>query len=97
MTALKGGYNSAGHKWRTAVQAIFSYSDEGGIAKMLANHLGTTAGGGWMLPVWREMGGQQVCNMHPELHGQAGVLLSDNQVQPSTLPISLCSQQHNVH
>ena len=46
---------------------------------MLANRLGTRDGGGWMLPVWREMGGQQACNAHPELHGAAGVLLSDDQ------------------
>lgn len=61
------------------LQAIYSYSDEGGISKMLANHLGTTSGGDWVLPVWREMGGQQACNMHPELHGAAGVLLSSDQ------------------
>ena len=60
-------------------QVIYSYGDEGGISKMLANHLGTTAAGNWVLPVWREMGGQQACNMHPELHGAAGVLLSSNQ------------------
>lgn len=63
------------------LQVIYSYSDEGGIAKMLANHLGTTPGGGWVLPVWREMGGQQACNMHPELHGAAGVLHSSNQAR----------------
>ncbi len=78
------------------MQAIFSYRDEGGIAKMLANHLGTTASGGWMLPVWREMGGQQVCNTHPELHGQAGVLLSDDQVQHATMHTSSCGQQHRI-
>ena len=61
------------------LQVIYHYSEEGGIAKMLANHLGMTSGGGWMLPVWREMGGQAVCNTHPELHGAAGVLLSDDQ------------------
>ncbi len=64
------------------MQVIYSYSDEGGIAKMLANHLGMTPGGGWMLPVWREMGGQQACNTHPELHGAAGVLLSTDQAGP---------------
>ncbi len=64
------------------LQVIYSYSDEGGISKMLANHLGTTSGGAWVLPVWREMGGQQVCNMHPELHGAAGVLLSRDQAGP---------------
>ncbi|CAK0763317.1 hypothetical protein CVIRNUC_003045 [Coccomyxa viridis] len=63
----------------TSPKVIYSFSDEGGIAKMLANRLGTRDGGGWMLPVWREMGGQQACNTHPELHGAAGVLLSDDQ------------------
>ena len=63
------------------LQVIYSYSDEGGIAKMLANRLGTIPGGGWVLPVWREMGGQQVCNKHPELHGAAGVLLSTDQAR----------------
>lgn len=72
------------------LQVIYSYNEEGGIAKMLANHLGMTSGGGWMLPVWREMGGQAVCNTHPELHGAAGVLLSDDQAGH---PPSLISNQ----
>lgn len=83
------------------LQVIYSYSDEGGISKMQANHVGTTADGWWMLPVWREMGGQPLCNTHPELHGAAGVLLSDDKASlphPSQYPAdTVDAQQRSYH
>ena len=61
-------------------QAVYAYKDEGGIAKMIANHLKVTKDGQWLLPFWREMGGQATCNTHPELHGVPGLLVSPDQV-----------------
>ena len=60
---------------------VMSFDDEGGIAKMIANPPTTARDGAWVLPFWREMGGAAECRRHPELHGQAGVLLTRDQVR----------------
>lgn len=59
---------------------MYTYSDEGGIAKMVANKLRVGCDGRWLLPFWREMGGQPECNRQPGLHGAPGVLASADQV-----------------
>ena len=61
-------------------QAVYAYKDEGGIAKMIANKVRLTRDGQWLLPFWREMGGQAACNTQPELHGAPGLLVSPDQV-----------------
>ena len=60
---------------------VMSFDDEGGIAKMIANPPTTARDGAWVLPFWREMGGAADCRRHPELHGQAGVLLTRDQAR----------------
>jgi hypothetical protein len=59
---------------------VYTYSEEGGIAKMIANKLRVGSDGQWLLPFWREMGGQPECNQQPALHGAPGVLASADQV-----------------
>ena len=60
---------------------VMSFDDEGGVAKMIANPLTTARDGAWVLPFWREMGGAAECRRRPELHGQAGVLLTRDQAR----------------
>ena len=62
-----------------ALQVLLSFDLEGGIAKMVANKLAVGQDGRWLLPFWREMGGQN-CTHSPSMHGKAGVLVSDDQV-----------------
>ena len=70
------------------LQVVYAFKDEGGIAKMIANKLRTTQEGHWLLPFWREMGGQAECNTRPELHGAPGLLVSPDQVSPSAAAVA---------
>ncbi len=67
---------------------VLAYDDEGGIAKMIANKLTRARNGSWVLPFWREMGGPAACRQRPELHGEAGVLLTRDQARSAG---SVCS------
>jgi len=75
-------------------QMVLAYDDEGGIAKMIANKLIRARDGSWVLPFWREMGGPAACRQRPELHGEAGVLLTRDQARSAgsvcLLASSLC-------
>ena len=62
------------------MQNVYTYEDVGVIAKMIANKLRVGRYGQWLLPFWREMGGQPECNLQPALHGAPGVLASSDQV-----------------
>ena len=64
--------------WSIA-QVVFSFDSEGGIAKMVANKIALGPKGEWLLPFWREMGGND-CTHAPGMHGRAGVLISEDQV-----------------
>jgi hypothetical protein len=48
---------------------------------MIANKLRVDASGRWLLPFWREMGGQPSCNTRPSLHGMPGLLVSTDKVR----------------
>ncbi len=60
---------------------VYSFDEEGGIAKMIANKLTITSRGHWLLPFWREMGGQPECNTEAAKHGMPGLLVSPDKVQ----------------
>ena len=66
-------------------QVVYSFDEEGGIAKMIANKLVVNSRGHFLLPFWREMGGQPECNRQAALHGMPGLLVSDDKVRCSTL------------
>ena len=63
---------------------VFAYEEDGGIGKMVANKLAIGSSGEWLLPFWREMGGQNCSQNHAE-HGKAGVLISYDKVCPNLL------------
>ncbi|CAL8467786.1 g7324 [Coccomyxa elongata] len=65
----------SGSSWQEP-QMVYSFDEEGGIAKMIANKLTISSRGHWLLPFWREMGGQPECNMQPAKHGMPGLLVS---------------------
>lgn len=58
---------------------VYPYEADGGIGKMVANQLVLGRSGEWILPFWREMGGQNCSQNHGE-HGKAGVLISYDKV-----------------
>ena len=58
---------------------VYAYEEDGGIGKMVANQLAIGRSGEWLLPFWREMGGQNCSQNHAE-HGKAGVLISYDKV-----------------
>lgn len=61
------------------MQLVYAFEEDGGIAKMVANKIVLGPKGEWLLPFWREMGGQN-CMHSPSMHGKAGVLISHDQV-----------------
>ncbi len=61
-------------------QVVYSFDEEGGIAKMIANKLMVNSKGQLLLPFWREMGGQPECNQRAALHGMPGLLISNDKV-----------------
>ena len=61
------------------LQIVYAYDEDGGIGKMVANQLVIGRSGEWLLPFWREMGGQN-CTQMPSEHGKAGVLISNDKV-----------------
>lgn len=66
-------------------QVVYSFNEEGGIAKMIANKLMVNSRGTLLLPFWREMGGQPECDRQSQLHGIPGLLMSNDGVRGSTL------------
>lgn len=60
-----------------AGQVIYSFEEDGGIGKMVSNKIAIGLRGEWLLPFWREMGGQY-CKQAPAMHGRAGVLISED-------------------
>ena len=61
------------------MQVVYSFEKDGGIAKMVANKLAQGSRGEWLLPFWREKGGQE-CSNATAWHGRAGVLISEDLV-----------------
>ncbi|KAK9797082.1 hypothetical protein WJX73_005306, partial [Symbiochloris irregularis] len=59
---------------------LLSYDTEGGIAKMVSNKPAVSPEGHWLLPFWREMGGNN-CTHSPGMHGKPGLLISSDQGQ----------------
>ena len=62
------------------LQIIYPFDEDGRIGKMIANKLIVGPDGQWLLPFWREMGGQD-CLQSPSMHGKAGLLISANKVR----------------
>ncbi|KAK9909563.1 hypothetical protein WJX75_004152 [Coccomyxa subellipsoidea] len=73
---LKRSFDS-GRTWLDP-KVVYSFDEEGGIAKMIANKLVVNSRGHFLLPFWREMGGQPECNRQAALHGMPGLLVSDD-------------------
>lgn len=47
---------------------------------MVANKMAIGPDGQWLLPFWREQGGED-CMESPDMHGKAGVLISEDKVR----------------
>ena len=65
-------------------QVLFTFEDEGGIPKVIANKLALTPTGAWLLPFWRENDRWDAgagCNAQPGLMGVPAVLVSSNQAR----------------
>jgi len=60
-------------------QVVYPFEEDGGIAKMVANKVAIGPRGEWLLPFWREKGGQD-CSNDTAWHGRAGVLISEDLV-----------------
>ena len=75
-------------------QMVYSFKEEGGIPKVIANTIAIAPGGDWLLPFWREndpWDASTLCNQQPQLMGVPGVLLSSDKVRegPPANPGSL--------
>ena len=67
---------------------VYTFEDEGGIPKVIANKLAVTPTGAWLLPFWRENDRWDAgagCNAQPGLMGVPAVLVSTNQARVGSL------------